>query len=116
MSYQPFRHDKPDPTADNGVDAFTNTRENLLALRDAAVLGVMPGWSMSTSGQAAQPDTVTYARGSERIRIAITWSGNGFPQQVALEYSNDLGENWQAIGTETITYDTADNVVETTWS
>src|SRR5690606_31496827 len=114
MAYPSFNPLKPDPSTDNGSDAFTGTRTNLLALRDAALAGSLPGWDLSVSGGTAErPTTWTYSKSTERLRLTITWgtSGgpNGKPQSVVSEYSSDSGSSYEAIGTSTLSYDSNGN-------
>lgn len=121
MTYTHFDYQRPAPQSDNGTAAFTATRQNLLAVRDGVMLGVMPGWAMTPAGgTAAEPETLTYSRGDERLEMNITWGASGGtagnPTSIAYRYSADAGATWASLGTETITYDSAGNVTGTTWS
>ena len=114
MTYPAFNPLKPDPSVDNGSDAFTGTRTNLLALRDAALAGSLPGWDLSVSGGTAErPTTWTYSKSTERLRLTITWGTtggpNGKPQTVVSEYSSNSGTDYDAIGTSTLSYDSSGN-------
>jgi len=119
MAYPSFNSLKPDPSTDNGSDAFTGTRVNLLALRDAALAGSLPGWDLSvTGGTAARPTTWTYSKGTERLRLTITWGTtggpNGKPQTVVSAYSSDSGSAYDVIGTSTLSYDASGNFTGST--
>lgn len=120
MAYNAFTDGKPVGT-DTGLEAIDYMRENLMALRDAVVAGAMAGWDYAPSGGTAdEPATVTYSKSTERIRGSITWGSSGGadgnPTEIVWEYSSDSGSTWDAIGTESITYDASANVTAVTWS
>ena len=51
MAYTAFDATKPDATADNGTNFATNTRNNLKAIRDAAIMGGgFYGWNLNATG------------------------------------------------------------------
>lgn len=119
MSYTDFAPLKPDPTTDDGTAVFVHTRENLLWLRDAAISGALMGWQLAVSGGTpAQPAQWLYSKGTERVRLTITWGASGGPkgkpQAMAVDYSSDSGTTWLAIGTATITYDAQGNFTGST--
>jgi hypothetical protein len=117
MPYTAFDATKPDATADNGTNFATNTRNNLKAIRDAAIMGGgFYGWNMAASGgTAAEPATLTYSKSTERVRASLTWS-SGKVTVAVYAYSSTSGSSYDTIGTNTITYDGSDNVTATTWS
>lgn len=123
MAYAAFDYTKPDPSVDNGTAAFTNTRTNLLALRDALIVGIMPGWSMTPKNSAedgppsdySQPPKILYVKGTEQVRATITWSSN-LPSSTQYEYSADSGSTYVTIGTESYAYDSNDNCTGVTWA
>lgn len=120
MAYEHFDETTPNGTQ-SGTAFAQSTRDNLLAMRDMIVMGCMPGWAMAaTGGTADQPTTLTYSRTTERIRATITWGttggASGNPQSVAFDYSANGGADWDAVGTETITYDASGNVTASAWS
>lgn len=119
MAYIDFAPLKPDPVTDNGSDAFTHTRENLLWLRDAALSGGLMGWGLAVSGGTpAHPAQWVYTKGNERVRLTITWGTSGGPkgkpQTILVDYSSDSGATWIAIGTATIAYDPQGNFAGST--
>ena len=116
MAYTSFNVSKPDPTADNGTQAFDYTRENMLALRDAVVIGVFSTWDMKPKGSdLSQPASVVWSAPSgEHIKADNTYDGNGNATQVIYAYSSN-GSAYDVISTATITYDASSNVTGTTW-
>jgi hypothetical protein len=122
MTYTAFTASKPDPAADNGTQAFDYTRKNLLAIRDAAIMGGgFYGWPLAISGGTAeQPTTFTYSSGTERVKAVITWGSTGGatgnPQTVVYSYSSNSGGAYDTIGTKTVTYDSNGNVTATSWA
>ena len=119
MSYVDFEPLKPDPTTGDGTSVFTHTRENLLWLRDAAISGALMGWQLAVSGGTpAQPAQWLYSKGTERVRLTITWGASGGPkgkpQAMVVDYSSDSGTTWLTIGTATITYDAQGNFTGST--
>lgn len=120
MAYVPFVSDKPVIT-DNGDVVINNTRENLMALRDAVVAGALKGWNMAaTGGTAAEPTQILYSKGNERVRLAITWGTtggeDGNPKTVVYSYDGDAGASYDTIGTWTGTYDANGNLTAETWT
>lgn len=125
MAYTPFNDQKPDPTVDNGTAAFTNTRTNLLALRDGVVTGRLVGWDVTAFNSAetgppndlSQIPVIRYAKGVERLRDTITWDGSsGLPTKIKVEYSTDSGSTYSVIGTENYTWDAGYNFPATSWT
>jgi hypothetical protein len=121
MAYALFDQTKPDPATQAGTAFGTSTRENLLAIRDAVCLGVMPGFNFSTSGgTASQPGTIYFKKSTEWLKIVLTWGTvggeNGNVTVAVYSYSSNSGGAYDTIGTETNTYDTDGNCTATTWS
>lgn len=122
MSYTAFNAATPDAATQNGTQFAQSTRANLAALRDACVLGGgFPGWAMAASGGTAeQPATLTYSRGTERVRATLTWGTTGGEAgnvtQAVYAYSANSGTDYGTIGTKTITYDGSGNVTATAWA
>lgn len=116
MAYVPFNETYPDGTR-TGPQTVADIKANMLALRDAAVMGGgFFGWAMAaTGGTAEEPTTLTYSKGTERVRATLTWS-SGRVTQVVYAYSSNGGSSYDTISTKTITYDGSDNVTGTSWS
>lgn len=95
-----------------------SARDNIQTVRDACILGGgFPGFNLSaTGGTADQPALLTYSKGTERIKSALTWDGNGNVTVAVYSYSVDSGTTYATIGTCTITFDANQNVTSTTWS
>lgn len=120
MTYLAFNEATPNGTQ-TGTDFAASTRANLLALRDMAALGIMPGWSMSaTGGTPEAPTLFTYSKSTERLTVTITWGtvggALGNAQTLVYAYSSNSGGAYDTIGTKTITYDSSGNVTASTWS
>jgi hypothetical protein len=122
MTYPVFDATKPDATTDTGTTFATNTRNNLKAIRDAAIMGGgFYGWNLAASGgTASQPATLTYSSGTERVKADLTWGTtggeNGNVTVAVYRYSSNSGGSYDTIGTKTISYDADANITATTWS
>ena len=113
------------PTPDNLNQAFTKVNANFAGVDAAlaAALGInalepdaMVGWSLAPSGGTAEePALLTYALGTKRAKIELTWS-SGKVTVAVYSRSTDSGATWSAIGTQTITYDANDNVTGVAWT
>jgi hypothetical protein len=120
MVYVPFVSDTPDIT-DTGAVVINNTRENLMALRDAIVAGALVDWDMAaTGGTAEEPTQILYSKGTERVRLTVTWGTtggeDGNPKTIVYAYDGDGGASYDTIGTWTGTYDASGNLTAETWS
>ena len=120
MVYVPFVPDKP-VIADDGDVVINNTRENLMALRDAVVVGALVGWELlSTTGPAAEPTQIIYDKGTERLKLDITWGtsggSDGNPLTIIPAYDGDAGASYDTMGTLTYTYDSSGNVTSVEWT
>jgi len=113
------------PTASGTINELcTDTRNNLEAMRDAVVMGTASGWNYTKSGGTSEePGEVRYSNANQRIRGTLTWGTSGGADgnvTVAVwEYTADhtVGTPvFDAIGTETISYDSGSNVVSTVWA
>lgn len=121
-TYTQFIPDKP-VIADNGDIVINNTRENLMATRDAVVAGVMPGWDFTRivgGGSDEEPDSITYKNGVEWIRLTITWGttggDDGNPTVIVYEYSANSGGLYHPMGTLTNTYNGLGTLTASVWS
>ena len=125
MVYVPFVSDKP-VIADDGDVVINNTRENLMALRDALVCGALKGWNMTQTvgaGSTDEPDELLYSNNSntEALKLDITWGTtggeDGNPTVIVYSYStDDFGASNEAIGTLTMTYNSNGTMTASTWS
>lgn len=121
MAYTPFDPAKPDPASQNITQFGASDRTNQAAIRDAVMMGTMPGFNYSqTGGTAEQPATIFYKKGAEWLRGALTWgTAGGEAGNVTVtvySYSSNSGGAWDTIGTETNAYDANGNCTTTTWS
>ena len=115
MAYTPFTPDKP-VIADDGDVVINNTRNNLMAVRDGIVMGVMKGFNYTHSGGTdEEPTEVIYKNGVEWLRLAITWASNN-PTVIVYSYSGDSGTGYDAIGTITNTYNGNGTLTGSVWS
>lgn len=122
MVYVPFVSDKP-VIADDGDVVINNTRENLMALRDGIVAGVMVGWNLTVTvgaGTAEEPDEIIYKKSAEWIKLDLTWgTAGGDDGQVTVcvySYSANSGGVYDAIGTLTNTYNANGTLTASVWS
>ena len=117
MAYTPYVPTTPDAATQNGTAFAQSTRDNLRTIRDAVVMGGgFYGWNMAaTGGTASEPALLTYSKGTERVKAALTWSSGNVTVAV-YSYSINSGGAWGVIGTKTITFDGSGNVTATTWS
>lgn len=121
-AYTDFLSDKP-VIADNGDIVINNTRDNLMALRDGSVAGVMPGWNFTRTvggGSDEEPDEIIYKNGVEWIRLVITWGTSGGdvgnPTVVVYSYSANSGTLYHPMGTLTYTYNSNGTLTDSVWS
>lgn len=112
MVYTAFVPDKP-VIADDGDIVINNTRQNLMALRDGIVAGALKDWDMTKTG-TTEPTEILYSKGTERVRLTITWT-SGNPTTIVYAYSSNSGGLYDTIGTLTLAYTSGDLVSET-WS
>ncbi len=119
MAYDPFTNAKPDGSVDTGPQVVDYARKNLMALRDAVVMGAMSGWNYSYTGTADKPTTVKWTRAAtEIIRATLTYDANDNVTKADWEYSSNNGGAYTALlpyRYEHIAYDANYNVTSTTW-
>jgi len=122
MAYTAFVPDKPD-IADDGDVVINNTRENLMALRDAVVSGALVGWDLTVTiggGSAEEPDEIIYKNTPEWVRLAVTWGTaggeDGQPLVVVYAYSANSGGVYDTIGTLTMSYNANGTATGGVWS
>lgn len=126
MTYAAADFSKP-TTAQTRQAAIDDIRENLLALRDVLVAaGLLPGWDYSVSGGTAdQPAVIYFKRGTEWVRIDLTWGTSGGADgnvtKAAYYYSSNSGGAWDAMAdiageyVAHLSYDASANLTTLTW-
>jgi len=121
-TYVDFEKDVPVIT-DDGDLVINDTRNNLMALRDAIVTGALNNWDLATAditGPADEPTQLIYKNGVEWIRLAITWGttggDDGNPLVIVYSYSANSGVLYHPLGTLTMTYDASGNMRSALWS
>lgn len=124
QSSQPTTAGSPTPTRQETIDAIRN---NLMALRDALVAcGSVQGFDYSQSGGTAEePGAMLFTRGSEIVKITLTWGTTGGEDgnvtKAVYEYSSNGGSSYDpmvdAAGEYvlSITYDSNGNCTATAW-
>jgi hypothetical protein len=120
MVYVKFTPDKPD-IIDSGAAVIDDSRNNLMALRDAVVGGALVDWAMAATGaDPAEPTQILYSKGTERYRLAVTWgiAGGeiGNPTDVVYSYSSNSGGVYDTVGTWSGTYDGSGNLTAESWA
>ncbi len=123
MAYTHFVDDKP-VIADDGDVVINNTRENLMALRDDVLMGVVVGWDMTITGaNPEEPDEIIYSDNSstEALKLDITWGttagADGNPTIIVYRWStDDFGAVDDPIGTLTFTYHASGATLTSVWS
>lgn len=125
MVYVQYVSDTPD-IADTGAEVIDDTRQNLMALRDALVAGSLFDWDMSLvvgGGSDEEPDEILYSNGTntEAIKLVITWGTaggeDGNPTVIVYSYStDDFGASDEAMGTLTLTYNGSGTLTATSWA
>ena len=118
MTYTVFDKGKPDEGT-QGIAAYSGSvRANLVALRDQIAAGSLLDWAGTPAGSdLSQPDSLTLASGTERVRLTFTWN-SGNVTKIKYEYSANSGSTWDNMGTncfQTISYDVDGNVSGWTW-
>ena len=129
MAYTHYVDTTPTLSQD-GDDAVDSMRNNMLALRDAVIMGVMVGWDMTVTPGTGSNEKPQYlymhknGASTARLRITYTWGTtggeDGNPTVLALHYTADddpLGSAvWDSMGTFTITYNSDGTVASGAWS
>lgn len=127
MTYPALDLAKPVWTG-TGTALAQDIRNNLQVFRDylVAANGVLPGFDMSKAGgTAGQPAQVFLKRGTEWIKIDLTWGTTGGSAgavtKAAYYYSSDSGGAYAGMTDSagkyvlTLTYDTDGYCTATTW-
>ena len=115
--YNYFIDAKPVDT-DTVLQVVTDSRNNLESLAQSVAYSAVPSWNYSVvegTGDAEEPQYVYYKKGATWIRGTMTYS-SGSITQAAWHRSTDSGSNWDAMGTQSVSYDGDGNVSTVTWS
>jgi hypothetical protein len=130
MAYDPFRPSvpttagSPTPTRQATID---DTRKNLMALRDLLVaFGMVQGFDYSVAGGSAEePAQVFYKKGTEWVRLDLTWGTTGGEDgnvtKFAMYYSSNSGGAYDPLADDageyvaTYTYDGSGNCTAVAW-
>ena len=123
MAYEHYEDGYPAPNLQNGLSAFDSTRKNLDALRDSVVAGIMPGWNYAIgigSGNTSQPSRMHYTKGTESIKLELSWGRSGGAEgnvtQCTISYSpNPVTEAYSVIGIMGIVYNSRGMAITATW-
>jgi len=122
VAYTAYNVAKP-VVSDTRQVAVDYMRTNQQAMRDAIIAtGMVQGFNYSVSGGSAeQPAQMFFKRGTEWIRLDLTWDGNGNMTKCAFYYSSNSGGAYDPMAdlsgyyVVTIAYDAAFNTVTSTW-
>jgi hypothetical protein len=118
MAYNGYQVDKPDG-ADNGPVVIADAKRNGLALRDAIVAGMMPGFAFSIvngTGSDLFPQFLYWKQGvgasAPWLRATLVWgttgSENGNVTTMTWAYSANGGSTWDDMaGASVLTYNGA---------
>lgn len=130
MAYDPFRSTvpttagSPTPSRQATID---DARKNMMALRDILVAGgLVQGFDYSVSGGTAEePANLFYKKGTEWIKLVLTWGTTGGEDgnvtKMALYYSSNSGGVYENMADDagefvlTLTYDSNGNCTSTSW-
>lgn len=120
MAYTKFANNKPD-IADDGTAVVDNTRDNLEALRDNIVTGVMPDWPLDTvTGPSDEPTELIWKNGVLWLRAQITWGSaggaDGNPTSITYSFSGNSGGAYDTIATLTLSYNTGGDCTGSSWA
>jgi hypothetical protein len=89
--------------------ARLQTNVDIREVFNALMTGMHLGWSVQYLGSdLSKPSAKVYSKGSERIRLLISYNvggpANGKVSQIVYEYSEDSGVNYSTLGIEQFTY------------
>jgi hypothetical protein len=125
MAYTHFDRTTPDAATQSITEITTSTRANFAALQDAIITtGTVPQWDAEAQDSDGgtppttpeTPDQIVYSKDTERVKVAITWSGDDLMTSAVFSYSSNGGTDYDSMGTITITYDVNDNYLSHAWS
>lgn len=123
MAYTALDVSKPDAATQNGTQVCQSIRDNLRGMRDMlAAMGMVQGFNYSVSGgTASEPAQQFYKRGTEWIKVVLTWA-SGNVTKAAYYYSSNSGGAYDPMADASgsyvlnITYDGSLNVTSSTWN
>ena len=128
MPYNHFIDSGSPDISDSGQTVITETRENLEALRDGIMSGVMPNWDVTISpngGTQAEPRRIEWRKdgnGVLALRASITWGtsggADGNPTSISWQFTGNRTSGtptWDALGTCTLSYNAGGDLVSVTW-
>lgn len=82
-----------------------------------AIAGDLPGWNMATVGaDPEQPEALVYSKGTQRLRMALTWNVDGLVTVAIFAWSENSGASYTTYATQAITYDAGGNVTAMEWT
>lgn len=121
MPYTHFNPIKSNPASTTIAQLNDRLYTDMMAVRDAAVLGLMPGWNYRvSSGAADKPAQVLWTKGTETIAINCTWGTTGGALDnlatAQLFYRPNASTAYDSLGKVTITYNADGDVTAATWS
>jgi len=122
MAYVQFDKAAPSTTQTRQA-AITSILNNLLAIRDIALMGDAPNFAYSITtgtGTASQPQYVFRKNSTDWLRTTLTWGVggtiDGCVTTAVHDWSSNSGGLYDTIRTEVYSYDADSNVTSTTWS
>lgn len=114
MSFTPI--DLTVPGGDTVAAAMGKINAGFVAVMREIILGAEPGWNLAVAGaDLSAPDSVTWTNGSNKVKIAYTYS-TGLVATAVHQYSTNGGGAWTVTGTETYAYDGNGYCTGSTWS
>lgn len=104
------------PSGDTVAEAFGKINDGFISTLREITLGGVPGWNLAVAGaDLSAPDSVTWTSGTNKVKIAYTYSGGNVATAVH-QYSTNSGTDWTITGTETFAYDGSGYCTGSTWS
>lgn len=121
MAYMHFNPVKSNPASATLPQLNDRLYTDMMAVRDAVVTGIMPGWNYSIGGGAPhQPTQILWTRGTETIAINCTWGTTGGAADnlvgAVVHYRPNASTAYESLGTLAIDYTPAGDVTTATWS
>jgi hypothetical protein len=100
------------------IEGQIGTRDqDITSLIRAAATTGLPGWAMAVATIGpGKPQTMTYSKETERVRLTLTWSGADLVTQIVYAYSSNSGGSYTTYATQTISYDGSGYMTGTNWT